>query len=108
MPCYTTREYAVNLGKLNRDVLVAGLKAAGWIVTATEERVTFQRDRWSATHAYTVATGELKATTEITAETTNQIKVAYARAALTTAAARMGWLVNKTAQDNRLRLTRRF
>ena len=103
MPCDTVRTVTLDLTVADNEVLLRGLKAAGF--TVYEQRVGISA-RSKSGALITIANG--KASVEEGDEAVvNEVKRAYSNEAVRTAAKRFGWTTKQDAKTGAVTLSRR-
>jgi hypothetical protein len=96
MPCYTVRTIQQDLTVGDKDVLVRGLKAAGFTVSENANGIMATKGYEAAV----IAGGRIE-TTEAGKHLINEVKRAYSNEAVRTAAKRYGWLLQPQATTGR-------
>jgi hypothetical protein len=103
MPCYTRRETTVVIEAADKDILKAGLEAAGF------DRVEQSAGGLRARHKQsgeqiTIRDGRLTVQTE---SLINEVKRAYSHEVVRRTAKKFGWKLTETKEQNQYRAARR-
>lgn len=115
MPCYTIRKTEVAIDRMRLDILMEGLRAAGFSVRENGETLIFSEAGSYLYHVY--ENGKLSLQTSATNTSTasqverltSAVKQAYSSQVVRFAANKMGWKLNekKTAQAQEFTAQRR-
>ena len=107
MPCWTIKKTVVDVGKMNVEILTAGLKAAGFFIGSTQQgMLTFAGQ--IGEHKYEIATGKLLIDPRQNAEAlTAEVKRAYSAQVVRQTANRFGWKLSSKPNTNQFVAQRR-
>ena len=94
MPCYTVRTIKVAFEVADQDILLRGLKAAGFTISQGRNELIVTR----GTAVAVIAKGQIKTVVE---SVIGEIKRAYATETVRTAATRYGWLLQQDRMNSR-------
>jgi len=96
MPCYTIKKTQVNVAKMDLDILVDALKAAGFAAKLDQKTIVFSKSGSYLYHNY--HNGVLSITGGDVEAITAAVKQAYSAGVVRKAASQFGWKLS--SKDN--------